>query len=467
MWSSEHLPRHFCNSVDTLCVDHPLMHNYELFAFDSKQEMLEKSIRFWNPEKTQFWSKLGVDLVIDRREGYHLYDLDGRSFIDLHLNGGTYNFGHRHPELVQTLKEALDHFDMGNHWFPSVARTALAEKIISLSPGLSYVAYGAGGAEAVEIAIKSARHATQRKKIVSIIKGYHGHSGLSVATGDDRFSKIFLADRPEEFIHVPFNDLDAMAKALAGKDVAAVILESIPATYGFPMPHEGYNRAVKELCEKTGTLYIADEVQTGLMRTGHFWGWQAYGVQPDIFVTAKGLSGGLYPISACVLSERAGSWLKIDGAAHISTAGGSELGCMVAYKALDMLQRPEVQANVHLVADFFADAMANLMDRHSDIFVGVRQKGLILGLEFNHPEGAVHVSRALYEHGVWAIFSSLDKRVLQFKPGVLLTAPLCQEIVDRFELAMPRARQLIHEAGGQRSAPSAVSSSSVRSAAWQ
>lgn len=437
------------------------MFNYGLFSFDSKREVLDKSIRFWNPEKIQFWSKLGVDLVIDRREGYLLYDMDGRSLIDLHLNGGTYNFGHRHPELVQTLKDALDHFDMGNHWFPSVARTALAEKIIGLSPGLSYVVYGAGGAEAVEIAIKSARYATQRKKIVSIVKGYHGHSGLSVATGDERFSKIFLADRPEEFIHVPFNDLDAMAQALAGKDVAAVILESIPATYGFPMPREGYNRAVKELCERTGALYIADEVQTGLMRTGQMWGWQTYGVQPDIFVTAKGLSGGLYPISACVLSERAGGWLKVDGAAHISTTGGSELGCVVAYKVLDMLQRPEVQANVHMVADFFAGAMADLMERHQDIFVGVRQKGLILGLEFEHPEGAVHVSRALYEHGIWAIFSSLDKRVLQFKPGVLLTTGMCQEIVDRFEVAMPRARQLIRAASGGQSA------TTIRSAAWR
>lgn len=438
------------------------MYNYGLFSFDSKQEVLDKSIRFWNPEKTQFWAKLGVDLVIDRREGYLLYDMDGRSLIDLHINGGTYNFGHRHPELVQTLKDALDYFDMGNHWFPSVARTSLAEKIIGISPGMSYVAYGAGGAEAVEIAIKSARHATQRKKIVSIVKGYHGHSGLSVATGDDRFSKIFLADRPEEFVQVPFNDLSAMEKALSSKDVAAVIIESIPATYGFPMPHDGYNVAVKEMCQKVGTLYIADEVQTGLMRTGKMWGWQTYGVQPDIFVTAKGLSGGLYPISACVLNERAGAWLKIDGAAHISTTGGSELGCVVAHKVLDMLQRKEVQTNVHVITNFFADAMAILMARHSDIFTGVRQKGLILGLEFNHPEGAVHVSRALYEYGVWAIFSSLDKRVLQFKPGILLTAELCQEIVDRFELAMPRARQLIAEASG-----TVRHTTTTRSATWQ
>jgi len=420
------------------------MYDYGLFRYESKEDLLDTAIRYWNPDKTKFWQRLGVDLVIDRREGYFLYDMSGRRLIDLHLNGGTYNFGHRNPELVETLKLALDYFDMGNHWFPSVARAALAEELVGLSPGLKYAVFGAGGAEAVEIALKSARFATQRRKIVSMVKGYHGHSGLSVATGDDRFSKIFLADRPDEFVQVPFNDIAAMERALAGRDVAAVIIETIPATYGFPMPKGDYLQACKALCAKYGSVYIADEVQTGLMRTGEMWGWQAYGVQPDIYVTAKGLSGGIYPISAAVVDERCGEWLNVDGAAHISTTGGSELGCIVALKVLEMLQRPAVVANVAAVTEFFAAGMAEMMRRHGDIFTGVRQKGVVLGLEFNHPEGAVHVSRALYEHGVWAIFSSLDKRVLQFKPGVLKSVELCEEILDRFDAAMPRARELMH-----------------------
>jgi len=424
------------------------MFDYGLFKFESKQDLFDKAIRYWNPDKTKFWQNAGIDLVIDRREGYFLYDMSGRRLIDLHLNGGTYNFGHRHPELVETLKGALDYFDIGNHWFPSVARAALAESLIQVSPGMKYAVFAPGGAEAVDIAIKSARYATKRRKIVSIIKGYHGHSGLAVATGDDRFTKIFLADQPETFIQVPFNDMDAMERALSGNDVAALIMETIPATYGFPMPKEGYLNACKALCEKHGAMYIADEVQTGLMRTGEMWGWQAYGVQPDIMVTAKGLSGGLYPISAALVNEKAGGWLNEDGAAHISTSGGAELGCIVALKVIEMLLRPEVVANVRTVTDFMAESMREMISRHGDVFTGVRQKGVILGLEFsNHPEGAVFVSRALYEHGVWAIFSSLDKRVLQWKPGVLLTQETCQDIMDRFDAAMPRARELLHQAG--------------------
>lgn len=423
------------------------MYNYGLFSFESKQDLFDKAIRYWNPDKTKFWQKAGIDLVIDRREGYFLYDMSGRRLIDLHLNGGTYNFGHRHPELVETLKGALDYFDIGNHWFPSVARAALAESLISVSPGMKYAVFAPGGAEAVDIAIKSARYATKRRKIVSIIKGYHGHSGLAVATGDDRFTKIFLSDQPDTFIQVPFNDIDAMEQALRGNDVAALIMETIPATYGFPMPKEGYLPACKALCEKYGAMYIADEVQTGLMRTGRMWGWQAYGIQPDIMVTAKGLSGGLYPISAALVNEKAGGWLNEDGAAHISTSGGAELGCIVGHKVIEMLQRPEVVANVQTVTDYMAETMQEMISRHGDIFTGVRQKGVILGLEFsNHPEGAMFASRALYEHGVWAIFSSLDKRVLQWKPGVLLTRETCEDIMDRFDAAMPRARELLHQA---------------------
>jgi acetylornithine/succinyldiaminopimelate/putrescine aminotransferase len=420
------------------------MNDHALLHFRSKQELLDKAIKFWNPDKTKFWQKSGIDLVIDKREGYFLYDMSGRRLIDLHLNGGTYNLGHRHPALVETLKNALDHFDIGNHWFPSIARTALAEALIGISPGMTYAVFAPGGAEAVDIALKSARYATKRRRIVSIVKGYHGHSGLSVATGDDRFTKIFHSDRPDEFVQVPFNDTDAMERALKGNDVAGLIMETIPATYGFPMPKEGYLKACRELCSKYGAMYIADEVQTGLMRTGEMWGWQAYGVQPDIMVTAKGLSGGLYPISAALVNERAGDWLNEDGAAHISTTGGAELGCVVAHKVIEMLLRPEVKANVELVTNFMRDAMAEMMKRHGDIFTGVRQKGVILGLEFGDSgENAVAVSRALYENGVWAIFSSLDKRVLQWKPGVLLTPELCQEIIERFDAAMPRARELM------------------------
>src|SRR5687767_1503384 len=233
------------------------------FGFADKAEVLAASELWWNPGKTRFWAEAGVPLVVGRREGYWLEDLDGRRLLDAHLNGGTYNLGHRNPDVVAAVRDALDVLDVGNHHFPSVVRAALARDLVATAPeGLTKVAYGSGGGEAVDIAIKTARHATGRRRIVSVVKAYHGHTGLAVAAGDERFARLFLAERPDEFTQVPFNDLDAMAAALVPGDVAAVLMETIPATYGFPMPEPGYLAGVKSLCEAAGTLYIADEVQT-------------------------------------------------------------------------------------------------------------------------------------------------------------------------------------------------------------
>jgi acetylornithine/succinyldiaminopimelate/putrescine aminotransferase len=410
-----------------------------------KLEFLERSKAFWNPGKTQAWQDMGVDLVIDRREGYFLYDMDGRRLIDVHLNGGTYNLGHRNPELVEVLNQATRRFDMGNHHFPSLARTALAEELARCTPGdLQYTIYGAGGAEAIDIAIKTARHATQKRKIVSIIKAYHGHSGLSVKAGAERFSKLFLSeDTTGEFIQVPFNDLEAMENALRGRDVAAVLMETIPATYGFPMPDEGYLPGVKRLCERHDALYIADEVQTGLMRCGALWGITRYGVEPDLMVIGKGITGGIYPISCCVVSKRHAGWLSEDGFGHMSTAGGAELGCIVGLKVLEMCQRPEVASMVRYISNFIRAGLDEIRDHYSDFFTGIRQHGVVMGLEFNHPEGAKPVMKHLYENGVWAIFSTLDPRVLQFKPGILMTQELSEELLRRVEVAIGGARREI------------------------
>jgi len=410
---------------------------------EAKTEFLERSKKFWNPGKTQDWIDFGVDLVIDRREGYYLYDMDGRRLLDFHLNGGTYNLGHRNPELVEALKAGTQRFDMGNHHFPALARTALAEalKECAPSPNLQYTAYASGGGEAIDIALKTARHATKRKKIISIRKAYHGHTGLAVKTGDDRFSKLFLSeDVNDEFIQVTFNDLTEMEDALKGRDVAAVILETIPATYGFPMPNEGYLKSVKRLCEKYETLYIADEVQTGLMRTGAMWGCMKYGVEPDIMVTGKGIAGGMYPLACVLISEKCGGWLKEDGFGHISTGGGAELGCIVSMKTLEIVQRPEVATMVRYIGNFLRTGLDEIRQAYSDFFVEIRQHGVIMGLVFNDVQGAKPVMRHLYENGVWAIFSTLDPSVLQFKPGLLLSQADAEEVLRRMAIAVELAR---------------------------
>jgi acetylornithine/succinyldiaminopimelate/putrescine aminotransferase len=414
----------------------------ELFGFSSKDDFMAQTAAVWNPDKVRFWQDAGTDLVIDRREEYFLYDTSGKRLIDVHLNGGTYNLGHRNPELIEALEWAMRLVDIGNHHFPALARTALANALLATChDGMSKVVYAAGGSEANDIAIKSARYATGRRKVVSILHAYHGSTGLALGATDERFSERFHSDRPDEFVHVPFNDLGAMEDALSDGGVAAVIMETIPATYGFPLPLPGYLAEVKRMCDRYGSIFIADEVQTGLMRTGEMWAIYGYGVEPDILVTAKGISGGVYPIACVMLSEHCGAWLDEDGWGHVSTGGGSELGCVVALKVLEITQRAAVRSMVHAASTLFDEGLRDIQALHRDWFIGIRQNGLVMGLEFNHPEGSRYVSKRLYENGVWAIFSTLDPSVLQFKPGLLLDPPACEDILDRLAVSIAAARR--------------------------
>ena len=401
-----------------------------------KRDIVERTREYLMPKRVEAWLELGVPLVIGRREGYRIWDVDGRELLDLHLNGGTYNLGHRNPELVGVLRDALDELDVGNHHFPSAARADLAEALAHATPGdLHYSVLVPSGSEANDLAIRVARRVTGRRRIVALEAAFHGRTALAAAAGKADDARFFVSDYPAEFTTVPFDDLDAMERALAPGDVAAVLMETMPATYGFPVPSDGYLPGVKQLCARHGALYVADEVQTGLGRTGHLWGCEAWGVEPDVLVTGKGLSGGLYPISAVVMTRSVGHWLEESGWSYVSTFGGAELGCRVATRALAICSRPESLAHGRRVAARLGEGLADLRSRHSRLR-GVRQKGLVMALEVEGAWGGVELSRALYERGVWAMFSGFDLSVLQWKPGLLIDDAYCDELLERLDAAL-------------------------------
>jgi acetylornithine/succinyldiaminopimelate/putrescine aminotransferase len=172
------------------------------------------------------------------------------------------------------------------------------------------------------------------------------------------------------------------------------------------------------------------------MRTGEMWGIRKAGVEPDIMIVAKGISGGIYPISCVVVSDACSRWLEEDGFGHISTGGGAELGCVVAMKVLEITSRREVRSMVHYIADRIGRGLRAIQDRYPDWLVAIRQDGVVIGLQFNHPEGARHVMKHMYANGVWAILSTLEPSVLQFKPGLLLSPDLVDEILDRTDTAI-------------------------------
>lgn len=402
-----------------------------------KKQVLDMAREYVCPGKIDTFGQIGVDLVIGQRQGPYLHDMDGRRLIDLHINGGTFSLGHRNPELIEVLKAALDEVDIGNHHFASQARSLLAQKLAQKTPGnLHYTVFASGGSEAVDVAVKTARWATKRRKIVSLDKGYHGSTGISGNVGDWQNMEFFLSrGSKQDYEHVPFNDLAAMEAILSKEQTAALIMETIPATYGFPLPEEGYLSEVRRLCDKYGALYIADEVQTGLGRTGDLWGVDTFGVVPDILVTGKGLSGGIYPISATVIAEQYGGWLTENGFGHISTFGGAEPGCHVASRVLDICSDPALLASVRRHAVLLGDGFVQLQSRYP-FLKEIRQCGLVIGLQYDDPMGAVSMCKALYENGVWAMIAGFDYSVMQCKPWLYLDRPLIDDILTRFETAL-------------------------------
>lgn len=403
---------------------------------ERKRHILELNHEYLIPNRVQSWLGAGIPLVIARREGYRIWDVDGAELQDFHLNGGTYNLGHRNPVLLEAMREALETLDVGNHHFPSEARGVLAEKLARLTPGdLHYSVFTPSGSEANDVAIKTARHVTGRRKIVAFEMGFHGASGLSGAAGEDTNAKFFNSDFPGDFVRIPFNDLDALEAALSEHDVAAFLAEPLPATFGFPVPDPGYYAAVRKLCDSAGTLLIADEVQTGLGRSGSLWAIEALGANPDMLITGKGLAGGLYPIGCVVMTRSAGEWLTRNGWGYVSTFGGAEIGCHIASRVLDITVAPETTTAVKDNAAYMRRGLDSLQDRYP-FLSDIRQLGVIFGLGFEDSVGGMKMARALYKNGLWAMFAGFDRRYLQFKLGLLVDRPYCDEALEKLETAL-------------------------------
>jgi acetylornithine/succinyldiaminopimelate/putrescine aminotransferase len=304
----------------------------------TKPQTLQAFADYVSPGKLKTYQLLGMEIVPARREGSKIWDKDGKSYINCRSSGGVFNLGHRPPEMVAALKQALETLDLGDHLLLSEWRARLGKRLAELTPGdLQYTTFGVSGGEAVDLAIKLARGYTRRPGIISAQGGYHGHTGFALATGEDSFKEFFGPLAPG-FSQVPFGDIKALEQA-AGKDTAAVIFETIPATLGVAIPPDDYLPAVRRICDDQGAVMIIDEVQAGLGRTGRLWAIDEYGVIPDIMVLAKGLAGSLYPMSATCYRPHLQSFFDEHPFVHVSTCGGAEVGCAVTLAALERHNR--------------------------------------------------------------------------------------------------------------------------------
>jgi acetylornithine/succinyldiaminopimelate/putrescine aminotransferase len=403
---------------------------------DSKEAIVRRFAEYVSSGKAETFKSYDMEFVFGRRQGPYVWDAtSGKKLINCHCNGGVFNLGHRNPAVIKALQDSLKELDIGNHHLISEQRARLAEKLAELMPGdISCTVFGVGGGEAVDLAIKLARGHTGRYKVISAVGGYHGHTGFALATGDEQYRAPFGPNLPG-FVQVPFDDAAALDRAV-DKDTAAVIFETIPATLGMPVPHKDYFMRARQLCSERGALLIIDEVQTGLGRTGKLWGIEHFDVTPDIIVIGKGLSGGIYPMSATCFKKELESFFHQNPFIHVSTFGGAEVGCPVALKVLELSSQPGFLQHVNELAGVFKDGFDALKKKHPRILTGLRQLGLMMGMEMVNDGCGPIMTKACYDHGILAIYANNDKRVCQLLPPLIIDNHTALEIIDRIDGAL-------------------------------
>jgi len=413
-------------------------------GIDSKEGIISRFGKYVSSGKADFFKSVGIDFVFGRREGPYIWDATSeKRLINCHCNGGVFNLGHRNPKITGALKDSLEQLDIGNHHLISKQRAILAERLAELMPGdISCTVFGVGGGEAIDLAIKLARGYTGKLKIISAGGGYHGHTGLALAAGDDQYMAPF-GPRPEGFMQVPFNDKKALEREV-DDDTAAVIFETIPATFGMPVPDADFFAFTHDICRKKGALFIIDEVQTGLGRTGKLWGIEHFNVTPDIVVIGKGLSGGIYPMSATCFRAEYESFFHDHPFIHISTFGGAEVGCPVALAVLEESSRPEFLENVNKLAGIFSAGFEDLKKKHPEILVGLRQLGLMMGIEMVNESCGPIMSKTCYDNGILSVYSNNDTRVSQLLPPLIIDENTASEIMERVDTALGDAKRFLN-----------------------
>ena len=386
----------------------------------AKALALEQFSERINPQKVRVLRAAGLDVVEGTRVGSWVFDLDGRRFLDCFTSAGSFNVGRRHPRVVDAARRALESLDHGNFLLCSREQAALAERLAELTPGdLSCTMFGTGGGEAVDFALKLARGATGRPKVLSSTNGYHGHTGFALSAGGRSAFRAPFEPLMAEFHLVPYGEIAAL-EAAVDDQVAAVLLEPIQGEGGIIVAPPGYLAAARAACDRVGAVLIFDEIQTGLGRTGRWWACEHDGVVPDVLTTAKSLGGSLVPISATVFTEELREFLIPNPFIHLSTFGGSDLACVVALETLAVLEEEGWIGHAAAMGELLHAGLHRLAAAHPEVIREVRGRGLMAGVEYVEDSFGPRMSYHLSTHGVLAIYSGNQPSVMRLMPALVV-----------------------------------------------
>ena len=343
---------------------------------------------YLNHQLPRMLHTIGFDNVYERAQGAYFYDAEGNDYLDMLAGFGIFALGRHHPVVRGAVHQVMD-LDLADltRFDCQPLPGLLAEKLLSYSPHLDRVFFGNSGTEAVETALKFARYATGKRRVLYCDHAFHGlTTGSLSVNGEDGFRKGFAPLLPDTAL--PLGDLDALERELKKGDVAALIVEPIQGK-GVHATPPGYLKAAQELLHKHKALLIADEVQTGIGRTGDFYAYQhEAGVEPDLVCAAKALSGGYVPVGATLGKE----WIfekvysSMDRVLVHSASFGSNAQAMAAGLAtLHVMEDEQVVANARRIGDLFRERLTALKPKY-EMLADIRGRGLMIGIEFGRPQ---------------------------------------------------------------------------------
>jgi len=382
--------------------------------------------------------------VPKRGSGSVVEDVDGNLFLDLNAGIAVTSTGHAHPRVVEAIQrqaEELIHYSASDFFLPIYSDVCeQLDRIAGMSkPARSFLTNS--GTEAVEAGIKLARYATGRQYVIAFFGSFHGRSygSVSLTASKARYRTGFGPLLPG-VLHSFFGDFEYLDEVLFKRlvsphEVAAIVVEPILGEGGYVLPPEGWFRYLRELCSKHGILLVADEVQSGMGRTGKMWAIQHFGAEPDILLVGKGIASGM-PLGAMVAREDLMTW---EIGAHGSTYGGNPLSCAAALATIDLIEEGLVE-NAERVGSFLLDGLREIQGRRP-LIKEVRGLGLMIGIEFEDHDTMIAVEQAAFRRGLLVLGAGDD--VVRMCPPLVFRRDQAETALEVFEEAVAEA-----EAGG-------------------
>ena len=409
------------------------------------EETIEKYEKYLNPAVARLFRFMGLASVETKAEGWIITDSDGRKFIDCLGGYGMFCLGHRHPKVVEAVKGALDSIPMCGEILFNRPMADLAERLAEITPGnLQYSFFVNSGTEAVEGALKIARLATGRKKYIAAQNAFHGKTyGSLTATGRDLFRKPF-EPLLQNFTHVEFGNIEALEAAI-DTETAAFILEPIQGEGGIIVPPDGYLTAVRALCDKYGVLLIADEVQTGIGRTGKWFGVDHEGVTPDIMALAKALGGGIMPIGSFTATPEVWTGLIESPFLHTSTFGGNQMACVAGLATLKVIEEEDLLNRGASAGAYLKKGLEEVQKDYPLVIKDVRGRGMMIGIELTKEGAGGMLMSLMIDSNILVAYTLNNPKVIRMEPPLTMPIEVIDQVLTAFRNAIQQTNAVIEE----------------------